>query len=743
MKPWDKDGFIFFDGGMGTQLQKRIPERILPEEANIRYPEILEEIQREYVKAGADIITTNTFGANPYKLGKVGLDLETVVEAAVSIARRAAPDRLVALDIGPLGRMMEPTGEMTFEEAYDAFRRQVVAGAGAGCDLILIETMSDLQEARCAVLAAKENSDLPVFCTMTFDEKGHTLTGTDPRTMVAVLEGLGVDVLGVNCSLGPDKLLPIVKEVLDNASIPVMVQPNAGMPVYRDGQTHYDISKEHFAENLAIMADMGATILGGCCGTDASYIEKVREAVTGKAPVQRKEKAHTLICSYRKSFSMDEQVTIVSENVLPHGNKTLMEAFIREDYRKIVSKVRGAKNKGAHLVDLRTAGLPGKDETLLMVETIKNIQKSLDVPLMLESRNPQTLEAALRTYNGKAVVNGLDGSRKTMETLFPVVKKYGAAVVALTLDEDGPARTWQKRLSIAEKILKTAKKFELSPRDVIIDPMVLPVANGADAMDTIRAAAAIKEELGLKVLLGIGNVSFKMPERGLLDRTYLAMALSWGVDALLLNVEQEEMMQTIQAGLVLTGRDPGGSQYVLAAGSVPEARADLDEVANSIYQGQCKEEAVGRKNSVLEGLLAAEEAYAAGEILLPNLARSVAAAENSMKDENGEKGIILFTGDLKKPGLALAKTIARILGFQVVEPSEVILLQPVRCVVLEVPFGITEERLKTWMEPWVHSHPDAALVLMGPGGDRVGWKSLGIFGAVTRAGDWINLLEAL
>lgn len=749
-----KNAFILFDGGMGTQLQKRIPQRLLPEEVNLRYPQILEDIHREYAQAGADIITTNTFGANPYKLEKVGLETEPVIKAAVSCARKGAGDRLVALDVGPSGRMMEPTGDFSFEEAYESFRRQVVAGAGEGCDLILIETMSDLQEARCAVLAAKEHTKLPVFCTLTFDEKGRTMTGTDPRSMVAVLEGLGVDALGVNCSLGPDKLIDVVREILVYASVPVLVQPNAGMPVYRDGETSYDITKEAFTKTLEEMAEMGVGIFGGCCGTDPSYIRMLREALAGRTPKPLEQKTHTLACSYRNSVLMDGQITLVSENLLPHGNPTLMEAFLREDFRKIVSRGRSAKNRGAHVLDVRTAGLPGKDEKSLMVDTVKNIQKSLDIPLQLESRNPQVLDAALRIYNGKALVNGLDGTEKTLREVLPIVKKYGAAVVALTLDEAGPNTHWKKRVDIARNILKRAEALGIHKKDVIFDPMVLPAGTGSDPLDALKAVGAIKDQLGCKVLLGIGNVSYAMPRRALLNQTYLAMAMSWGMDALMLNMDDEESLLTLRAGQVLTGLDQGGMDYAAVVGGLPEPLEELDEWENRIYRGDLdqNQEPIDIDGEVCakiaRGLLAAETAYKEKVITLPHLRRSVVVArklmEQGKKPQESQPRVLGYAGSPESAGLQLALVLAQTKGWilQAMDLEEVHTQgETPSCLLMEVPFGTWEHAKQTRLIPWKNDHPGVPVVVMGPGATRVDKSGEGLAAIVQNGSQWMTYLE--
>jgi 5-methyltetrahydrofolate--homocysteine methyltransferase len=559
---FNNDRYIFFDGAMGTQLQMEVKENILPEEVNIKYPDVLEMIHKRYVDAGADVITTNTFGANEFKLEKVGLAPEEVIKAGVICARKAAGERAVALDVGPLGKMFVPMGDLTFDLAYKAFARQMIAGEKAGCDLIIIETMTDLYEMKCAVLAAKENTSLPVICTMTFEENGKTFMGADSKSMVALLEGMGVDALGVNCSLGPDKLIGTVEEILKNSSIPVIVQPNAGIPVYKDEETTYDITKEQFADAMVKMADMGVLILGGCCGTTPEYISNLIKALEGKKPIKPAPKDIAVACSSRKCVYLEDKVVSISENMIPHGNEKVTKILRSGNYRKLVSIAREMKNKGADILNINT-NLEGVEEKAVMVDVVNAIQQTVDIPLQIETKDVDVLEAALRTYSGKAFINSVDGTEKSMKEVFPIMKKYGGVAIALLIDEEGLGETGEKRLEIAAKILSEAKKYGLGKKDFVFDCLSLPAAtNQENLLEALKAIRLIKENLGGKTLMGIGNVSYKLPERGLLNRTYLAMALGAGLDAFIMDFNDDGMKETLNAAEVILNIDKSAEKYI-------------------------------------------------------------------------------------------------------------------------------------------------------------------------------------
>ncbi|MBF7096598.1 homocysteine S-methyltransferase family protein [Alkalibacter mobilis] len=675
----DQDRFIFFDGAMGTLLQNEIKEKILPEVVNIKYPEVLEKIHRMYAEAGVDVITTNTFGANELKLSTVGLEPEEVIEAAIKCARNAAGDKWVALDIGPLGKMMEPTGKLTFEKAYESFKRQAIAGEKYGCDLVIIETMSDIYEAKCAILAVKENTNLPVICTMTFEETGKTFTGTDPISMVAVFEGLGVDALGVNCSLGPDKLFDTVMEIQKYASIPVIVQPNAGLPIFKDNETHYDITEEQFAEALIRMAKIGVRILGGCCGTTVSYMEKVMNGLKDAKPLPLVKKKHTITSSFRKNIVFDDKVTIISENLIPFGNPEIKEMFEKENYRKIASRVRSIMNKGADIVDVYAA-VKGKDEKSVMVNLIKGIQKMLDIPIQIDSKDPDVIEAALRNYNGKAVINSVDGTEKSMKEIFPLIKKYGAVAIALTLDESGVPSDCQKRVEIAERIICEAKKYGIDKKDLIFDTVVLPVSTSqAMAMEAVYAVSEIHSRLEAKTLMGIGNISYKMPNRPLLNSTYLAMGLGRGLNAAIVDIENLEIMNTLTAAKSILNLDHLSKDYLEKFNGYREDEPDLSVLGNLILRA----DTLGAKNHILEYktlsadellgvMIKAERLFKKGEIFYPeftgciNTVIELFESPESISDghySNMGSLMLVQVNDRISIGKEISKAVAYSMGF--------------------------------------------------------------------------------
>lgn len=558
-----KDRFMFFDGAMGTMLQREgLKVGELPETLNVTNPNIIKKIHRQYIEAGSDVVITNTFGANELKYSSSKFSVEEVITAGVKVAREAAGDKLVALDMGPTGQIMEPTGSLSFEGAYELFKKQVVIGEKAGADLILIETMSDLYETKAAILAAKENSSLPVFCTMTFQENGRTLMGTDPKTMVFVLEGLGVDALGVNCSLGPKELTPIVEEILKYSSTPVMVQPNAGLPRYDGEKTTYDIEPQEFAQYIKIMAEKGVRIFGGCCGTNPDYIATSVETLKGLSPKKIEPKDYTTICSATETVILDGSIKIIGERINPTGKPKYKEELKEKSVRYIQAEAVKQKEEGANILGLNV-GLPEIDEKEMMVKAVKAIQKVVQLPVDIDSSTPEVLEAGARVYNGKPIINSVNGKESTMEEVFPIVKKYGGCVIALTIDEEGIPATAEGRVNIAEKIVNRAKEYGIDKKDIIIDCLALTAsAQQKEVIETIKAISLVKEKLGVKTTLGVSNISFGLPNRGLLNRTFLSMALYAGLDLPIINTSHEDMKAAIDAFEVLVNIDRESKRYI-------------------------------------------------------------------------------------------------------------------------------------------------------------------------------------
>lgn len=560
-----KERVLLFDGGMGTMIQQAgLKGGQQPEVYNMIHPEIVISIHKSYVDAGADIITTNTFGANEYKLKGTGYNPEVIVKHGVSLARKAAGDRWIALDIGPIGQLMQPNGALSFDDVYQAVARQVKAGAKAGADLVIVETITDLYEMKAAVLAVKENSNLPVFCTLTYGESGKTMMGTDPLTAVNVLEGLGVDAIGANCSLGPKELLPIVDEILKWAHIPVVVQPNAGLPRLEGGQTVFAMGPDEFAAHGKKMVEKGVRIIGGCCGTNPSFIKKLKEEIQGiqdRPFIVDKEKL-TAVSSSSNTIIIGEDVKIIGERINPSGKEHIEKALLEQDFDEIVSEAIEQKMAGAHILDINV-GLSNIDEKDVMTKIVSEIQGMVNIPLQIDSTDPEVIEAALRIYNGKPIINSVTGERAFMESIFPIAKKYGACVVGLTLDERGIPQSAKGRLEIAGRIVETALEYGIAKEDIIIDPLVLAAFSKQETIAvTLEAIEIIKKELGVKTMLGISNISYGLPKRSLLNRTFLAMALSKGLDSAIIDPLDDNMIETIDGYRVIANLDRGSVDYI-------------------------------------------------------------------------------------------------------------------------------------------------------------------------------------
>lgn len=554
---------IYLDGAMGTMVQRAgLKAGHPPEIYNMTNPDVILSIHRAYLQAGADVITTNTFGANQYKLANTGYTVEEVVEKAVSIAREAAGERWVALDIGPVGQLMEPSGSLTFEEVYESVARQVRVGADSGADLVIIETLTDIYEAKAAVLAAKENSSLPVFCTLTFDKSGRTLMGTDPLTAVTILEALGVDALGVNCSLGPKDLLPIIEEFLKYSHVPVIAQPNAGLPKLENGETKFEMSPEEFAQYAKQMVDKGVRVIGGCCGTSPEFIEAVRKATSDANPLLINNERITAASSSSKTVVLGRAFKIIGERINPTGKEDMAKALKEKDFYYIVDEAIEQREAGADILDVNVC-ISDIDEKETMVQAIREIQSMVNIPLQIDSTDPEVIEAAVRIYNGKPIINSVSGTKASMEAIFPIAKKYGTCLIALTLDEKGIPASAEERFEIAANIVDEAEKWGISRENIIIDCLVLTASNNQrEAMETLKAIELVKKELKTPTILGISNVSYGLPNRSLLNRTYLAMALAMGLDAAILNPLDRNIIETLHAFKVLSGSERDIKEYI-------------------------------------------------------------------------------------------------------------------------------------------------------------------------------------
>ena len=525
---------LYCDGGMGSLLQAAgLAAGELPERWNISHPEVITDVHRKYLAAGADIMTTNTFGANRLKYDKDG-ELKAIVEAAIANARKAVEEAgrgYVALDLGPTGKLLKPLGDLPFETAVSLYKEVVSIGAAAGADLVLIETMSDSYELKAAVLAAKEaginpetGARLPIFATVIYDEKGKLLTGGNVESTVALLEGLGVDVLGVNCGLGPEQMKGIVKDILEVSSTPILVNPNAGLPRSENGKTVYDVDPKDFAAVMEEIVRMGAVITGGCCGTTPDHIHAMVE-LTKDIPVQMPEKKHrTVISSYSQAVVFDKKTIIIGERINPTGKSKFKQALRDHNLEYILREGVTQQDNGADVLDVNV-GLPEIDEPSMMEDVVKELQAVIDLPLQLDTSSAEAMERGLRVYNGKPLINSVNGKKEVMEQIFPLVAKYGGVVVGLCLDEDGIPETAEGRIAVGKKIIDTAAAYGIGPEDIILDGLCMTVSSDSQgAIVTLETLRKIRDELGGKSVLGVSNISFGLPQREIINGAFFTMA---------------------------------------------------------------------------------------------------------------------------------------------------------------------------------------------------------------------------
>lgn len=554
---------LYFDGGMGSLLIDRgLKGGELPETWNISRPGEIRSIHEEYLLAGADIVTTNTFGANALKFQ----NSEEIITAGIKLAREAVDKcgrgGFVAYDIGPLGKLLKPIGELDFETAVLLFAEGVKAGAAAGADLIIIETMSDCLETKAAVLAAKENSDLPVFVTNAYDSSHKLMTGASPKAMIAMLEGLHADAIGINCSLGPEQMLPVVDELVKYASVPIIVQPNAGIPRTAGGRTVYDVDAEAFSDVMLKIAERGVSVLGGCCGTTPEYIRLTAEKTRRIPYLPPEPKNETLVSSYTHALEIGNSPVLIGERINPTGKKRFKQALCESDIDYILGVGITEEEQGAHILDVNV-GLPEIDEADMLTRVMTSLQAVTALPLQIDTVDPDAMERALRLYNGKAMINSVNGKEESLKTVLPIAAKYGGVLVALTLDESGIPDTAEERLQIAEKIVARAAEYGIAKKDIVADPLAMTVsANPDSANTTLRTVRLIKERLGIKVSLGVSNISFGLPQRELINSAFFLMALENGLDCAILNPASAEMMKSYYTYLALTGRDEMCGRYI-------------------------------------------------------------------------------------------------------------------------------------------------------------------------------------
>jgi 5-methyltetrahydrofolate--homocysteine methyltransferase len=688
-----KQGTVLLDGAMGTMLQNAgLEAGAAPELLNIDKPELIEDIHRKYVEAGSQIVYANTFGANRYKLKNNSV--KEIISAGISIAKKACGKKaLVALDIGPIGQLLEPSGTMTFEEAYDIFKEQIIAGKSA--DVIVFETMTDLYELKAAVLAAKENSRQPIVCTMTFEENRRTFTGCCVSSMALLLNGLGVDAVGINCSLGPSQLIPICKELLEWTDMPVVLKPNAGLPDPVTGK--YDVSPEEFAEQMKYAASCGVKIFGGCCGTTPEYISALKKALDGTEVRRRKALPRSAVCTPSRTVVIDRP-RIIGERINPTGKKLFKEALRNNDTGYILNQAIEQIRAGADILDVNV-GLPEIDEKAMMIKAVKEIQSVTDAPLQIDSTIPEVLEAALRIYNGKPIVNSVNGEESSLETVLPLVKKYGAAVVGLTLDKNGIPPKAEQRFAIAEKILKRAMYYGIPKEDVFIDCLTLTASAEQEAvMETLRALGRVKKELGLKTVLGVSNISFGLPNRPLINQNFLTMALTYGLDLPIINPNVDAMTGAVRAYKLLANIDKNSFDFIAAYNSAAVQKTEnKDEnnisleyaVENGLKDESAKATAELLKTAdpmeIINGALIpaldkAGEQFEKGTIFLPQLILTAGAAqaafgvirekmisENSSPVSKGKIVLATVKGDIHDIGKNIVKVLLENYGYTVID----------------------------------------------------------------------------
>lgn len=683
---------LYFDGATGSLLQSRgLPIGTPPETWTLTHPDEILRLHKEYLLAGADIIKTNTFGVNPLKYP----NYKEYIREAVTIAKRAvgdAEDKYVALDIGPLGRLLSPLGDLDFENALSAFRDTIAAADGLGADLVLIETMNDSYETKAAVLAAREASCLPIVVTNVYDSKGHLMTGATPEAMVALLEGLRVDAIGINCSFGPDKMLELLPRLTSRSSLPIIVNPNAGMPTVKDGRTVYNVTPDDFSQKMRLMAEGGACILGGCCGTTPEHISALVRA-TRDVPYKYPEyKNITTVSSFTHAVDLADSPVLIGERINPTGKPKLKEALRTGRLDYVLGEALAQVERGVDVIDVNV-GLPEIDELSMLCKVVKEIQSVTDIPLQLDSSTPEVLGASMRIYNGKPLVNSVNGKEEIMSAVFPLVQKYGGAVIALTLDEKGIPKTAEERVEIAERIIARAAEYGIDKKDIIVDPLTLPVSSGKDAaMVTLRAVDLLTKR-GIKTSLGISNVSFGLPARDKINAAFFSSALTLGLSAAIMNPHSEAMMDTYRAHKALAGLDEGCAEYIAQNSVISEPVSQKTQnitlgyairhgvkdsaaaIADELLKAKAPLDVIN--GEIIPALDEIGKEFEAGRAYLPELLMSAEAASAAFEVVKTKmpkriadgRVVILATvkGDIHDIGKNIVKVLLESYGFTVID----------------------------------------------------------------------------
>lgn len=676
----------FFDGGLGSMLNLRAGE--LPERLNITEPERVLAVHRAYAEAGAEYITANTFGANSLKYDNVA----ELVKAGVALAKSSG--KKVALDLGPTGKLLKPMGDLDFERAVELFSEVVNAGK-ADSDVIIIETMSDTYELKAAVLAAKENSDLPVIASMIFDEKGRLLTGGDVKAAAAMAEGLGVDVIGMNCGLGPEQMIELVKELRTCTSLPIIVMPNAGLPESVDGKTVYNVSPEEFAQDMEKIAKIGVSYLGGCCGTTPKHIKAMIERCKNIDDSVPEKKNETVVTSYSSAVTIGKKPVVIGERINPTGKKLFKEALRNNDIDYVIKEGLAQQEKGTHILDVNV-GLPEIDEVKWLKDAVYNLQSVLPLPLQLDSSDPLALEAAMRIYNGKPMVNSVNGKSSSMNEIFPLVKKYGGVVVCLCLDENGIPNNAQGRIEIAEKIIKTAEEYGIDKKDLVVDALVMTISTDKNnAIETLNAVNYIRNELGVATVLGVSNISFGLPNREAVNTAFYTLALENGLSAGIINPLSDSMMNAYYSFNALRGFDDNCAEYIenaAEAQAVPVSSGSFD-LKTAIIKGMkaeagdCAKELLKTTASldvindyIIPALDVVGDGFEKNKIFLPQLLMSADSAKTAFdaikehltlsgEKQEGENKIVIATveGDIHDIGKNIVKVLLSNYGFNVID----------------------------------------------------------------------------
>ena len=697
---------LFFDGGMGTLLQAEgLQPGELPETWNIERKETIRKIHQSYFEAGSDIVLTNTFGANALKFHDENCSLKAIIDAAVENVRfgakagiRDGRDYYVALDIGPTGKLLKPLGDLSFEDAYEAFKEVVQYGEKAGADLIHIETMSDTYEVKAAVLAAKENTNLPVFATMIFDDKGKLLTGGDVPSVVALLEGLRVDALGINCGMGPKQMLPILQQIAQYTSLPIIVKPNAGLPKQRDGQTYYDVTPDVFAKQLQEIVKAGACVIGGCCGTTPKHIRAMISACKDLEMTKPTFKNHTIVSSYGKAVELGDMPVIIGERINPTGKSKFKQALKEHNLDYILKEGITQQDKGAHILDVNV-GLPDIDEVVMMKEVVRELQSVTSLPLQIDTVDTEAMEQAMRIYNGKPMVNSVSGKQESMNAVFPLIQKYGGVVIGLTLDENGIPKTAKGRLEVAGKIIEEAKKYGIDKKDIVIDVLTMTISSEPNgAKTTLEALKMVRDTYGVRTALGVSNISFGLPSRPVINANFYTMAMQNGLTAGIINPSSEDMMRSYHSYCALMNYDTNCENYIAHYGNQEPAKTTVPagrqiDLKTAIEKGlkedayqttvalvKTKEPLEIINTYLIPALDTVGKGFEKGTVFLPQLLMSADAAKSSfavLKEELEKNGgeekekekVILATvkGDIHDIGKNIVKVLLENYSFEVID----------------------------------------------------------------------------